>query len=360
MIKNLRILKILYKAFGFRFKYVGILLFRIVISIVMLISFLLDRIFFRKSETYSVEKPVFLIGHLRSGTTFVHRFITKNCEDVRGFYMWEMIFPALTMRKIMKPFLPFMGNISLDGVYDPKIHKTGLTRMETDDIALSFRFFDGLLSWIYFYSWDKFSDDESFDNQLLSVSRQDRFVRYLKQVHMKNIYKSGKRMFSKSFSLLFCIDELEKRFDDPRILLIIRDPKEAVPSMMSLEKNVQESMTNFSRQPGDLQDRFIRNLYKTSLFYYKTFDKVAKEKKDSGDILVITHKQLMTQFDETFEKITAFYELEKTDRLLEALKKQSVKQKEFKTEHVYSLEQFGLTEKQIEQDFAFVYENYDV
>ncbi|HNW82239.1 MAG TPA: sulfotransferase [bacterium] len=360
MIKNLKILKILYKAFGFRFKYIGILIFRAFISGVMLFSLFLDRIFFPKSAKQSLKNPIFLIGHLRSGTTFVHRFITKNCDDIQGFYLWQMVFPALTMRKIIRPLLPVIKNISFDAVYDPKIHKTSLTRMEADDIALSFRFFDGLLSWIYFYSWNIFKNEESFRNELLKVSRQQRFICYLKDVYRKNIYKSEKRMFSKSFSLLFSVDSIENEFENPKILLILRNPAEAVPSMMSLEKKVQESLNNFSRQPDNLQKRYFQNLYRTSLFYYETFHEVAKKKKDSENFMLVTHRQIMTGFDETFEKIISFYGLEKSEKLKKALAEQSSMQKEFKTEHIYSLDQFGITKEQIEKDFAFIYENYDV
>jgi len=360
MIKNLKILRILYRAFGFRFKHAGIIIFRIFVSTVMHITFFLDSIFFSRVKLQKLDDPVFLIGHLRSGTTFVHRFMVKNCNDLKGFALWEMVFPSLTMRKIIKPVLNMINNISFDAVYDPKIHKTSLKSMETDDIALSFRFFDGLLSWIYFYCWEEFESDEQFEKELIEISRQKKFVKYLKSVYQKNVFKTGRRMFSKSFSLLFNIDEIEKVFENPAILFIIRDPKETVPSMMSLEKKVQESLNNFSRQPQHLQERYFKNLYNTSLVYYRKFHEAVQKKSNDRNVILITHRQLMTDFDNTFEKIVLTLKIKKDDALLKALKEQSQKQQDFKTEHIYSLEQFGLTEQQIENDFAFIYESYDV
>ena len=360
MSQTLKILKILYSAFGFRFKYIGILIFRTFIGALMKVTLFLDKIFFSDAAKQKIEKPVFLIGHLRSGTTFLHRFLTENCDELRSFAMWEMVFPALSMRKIIKPFLPLVKNMSFDGVWDPKIHKTTLLGYETDDIALSMRYFDGLLSWIYFYCWQKFDESDTFERELVEVAGQEKFAEYLQQIHQKNIWKTGRRMFSKSFAQLFAVDKIEEIYEDPRIMLIIRNPLEAVPSMMSLEKRVQESLNNYSSQPVELQQRFLRNMYRTSLFYYRMFDEIAEKKKDSPNFLLLTHKQLMTDFDNTFERIISFCDLKKDEKFASALKKQSEKQKTFKTEHIYSLEQFGLTEEQVRRDFAFVFEKYDL
>ena len=360
MKKTIEILKILYRAFGFRFKYIGILLFRSFIAALMNVTLWLDRIFFPKAGRQKIEDPLFLIGHLRSGTTFLHRFLSENCDELRSFAMWEMVFPALSMRKIIKPFLPLVKNMSFDGVWDPKIHKTTLLGYETDDIALSMRYFDGLLSWIYFHCWENYEDDGLFERDLVKISGQDKFPEYLQEVHKKNLYGSGKRMFSKSFSLLFSLKHIEEIYENPRFLLIIRNPLEAVPSMLSLETKVQESLNNYSRQTPELKERFLKNLYHTSLFYYKMFDRLADEKADSPNYLLITHKQLMTDFDSTFEKIIDFAGLERSEKFKKALEIRSEKQKSFKTEHVYSLEQFNLTEEQVRKDFAFVFEKYDV
>ncbi|MBP5202787.1 sulfotransferase, partial [bacterium] len=330
------------------------------IGALMKVTLFLDKIFFPGAAKQKIEKPVFLIGHLRSGTTFLHRFLTENCGELRGFAMWEMVFPALSMRKIIRPFLPLVKNLSFDGVWDPKIHKTDLFSMETDDIALSMRYFDGILSWIYFYCWQEFDESDMFEKELVEVAGQEKFAEYLQDIHRKNIWKTDRRMFSKSFAQLFAVDKIEEIYENPRIMLIIRNPLEAVPSMMSLEKRVQESLNNYSSQPVELQQRFLKNMYRTSLFYYKMFDEIAEKKKNSPNFLLLTHKQLMTDFDNTFERIISFCDLKKDEKFAAALKTQSEKQKTFKTEHVYSLEQFGLTEEQVRKDFAFVFEKYDL
>ena len=360
MSQTIKILKILYKAFGFRFKYIGILLFRSLIALLMNVTLWLDKIFFPRSRHVKIEDPLFLVGHLRSGTTFLHRFLSENCDELRSFAMWEMVFPALSMRKVIKPFLPLVKNMSFDGVWDPKIHKTTLLGYETDDIALSMRYFDGLLSWIYFHCWKNYENDGLFERDLVEISGQEKFSEYLQEIYKKNLYGTKKRMFSKSFSLLFSLQHIENIYENPKILLIVRNPLEAVPSMLSLETKVQESLNSYSRQSHELKERFLKNLYHTSLFYYRTFDKLATEKAGSPNYLLITHKQLMTDFDNTFEKIIDFAGLERSEKFKKALKERSEKQKTFKTEHIYSLEQFNLTEEQVRRDFAFVFEKYDV
>jgi len=48
-----------------------------------------------------IENPVFIIGHPRSGTTFLHSILTPT-EEFLIFKDWELNHPSLTMRKILK------------------------------------------------------------------------------------------------------------------------------------------------------------------------------------------------------------------------------------------------------------------
>lgn len=354
MSKNFRIIALLISIFGFRARYIGLLCFRIVITLFSKLTLALDSIFFPMRR--DLKSPVFLIGHLRSGTTFMHRYLTDTFPGFRSLLMWEMIFPALIARAIFRPFLPVMKKISFNKVYDPNIHETGFMEPETDDIALSMRYFDGLLSWIYFHAWKEYPDNTAFKTALAETVEKELFVDYLKGVYLRAIRGTDQRMFSKSFCLLFNIDQVRNRFPGARFILIIRDPIESVISMFSLERGVQKNINDFDKQPEELKQRYFRNLYHTSLVYYHSFcDEVKKKNSDS---IVIRYSDLFSDFEGTMKNCAKFLDIEMTPAIKAAIAVQAKKQGKFESKHKYKPEEFGFTAEEMRRDFAFVYEQF--
>jgi len=101
MITQIQTLRILFKIFGFKIKYLIIPVYRFFYTIIRIVGELFDYLFYYKYKQTNLSKPVFLIGHPRSGTTFLHKFILKNCTEFKGMYLWEMIFPALSLRGLI-------------------------------------------------------------------------------------------------------------------------------------------------------------------------------------------------------------------------------------------------------------------
>jgi hypothetical protein len=261
---------------------------------------------------------------------------------------------------MMRFYIPKMEKAKLDKLYDPKIHKTGFFLPETEDVALFLRYFDGLLSWMYFYTWKIFKNQKDFEDGLNKRLGQKKFISYLKKVHLRSIYLSNKIMFSKSFALIFNYEHIVKEFPDAKVLLVIRDPLFAIPSFMSLVSGVQRKLNNLDVQSDELKKRFYNNFYKTSLYYYMKLHEIISNNKDNKNLLVITHKEISSNFNETFDKVIEFYGITRTSELEEAIALQVEKQTQFKTEHEYSLEKFWLTETAIKQDFDFIYKHYNV
>ena len=110
-----------------------------------------------------------------------------------------MLFPAITAQKILTPLIPLLNKISLDHIYDPKIHRTDLSLPETDDIAIHFRYGEGILSWVYFDSWQEYPSNEELQNSIRKSATREKFIHYLDLIHRNNIYKSSRRIISKSF-----------------------------------------------------------------------------------------------------------------------------------------------------------------
>ena len=106
----LKWLKLNWDMFGlnnhFIFFFVVILL-DLIFFLVSRFFLLTDHIFFPGFRMVEVKKPIFIIGHPRSGTSFVHHLFA-HANEVAAFKTWHIIFPSLTSRVLFKPLINFL------------------------------------------------------------------------------------------------------------------------------------------------------------------------------------------------------------------------------------------------------------
>ena len=86
---------------------IGILLFiipaGIALQIIHWIGFFLDELFFRSYRDVGIKEPLFITGIPRSGTTFVHRTLSRDTAQFTTFRTWEAILaPSITERKVIQ------------------------------------------------------------------------------------------------------------------------------------------------------------------------------------------------------------------------------------------------------------------
>ena len=58
-----------------------------------------------------LKSPIIIVGNPRSGTTFLHRYLIKLGFGT-GSQLWQMVYPSITLQKIIRPILPIMEIIS--------------------------------------------------------------------------------------------------------------------------------------------------------------------------------------------------------------------------------------------------------
>ncbi len=69
--------------------------------VLMRICLLLDNIFFRNYKKAEVKEPVFIIGHYRSGSTFLQRFLEKD-NSLKAMTLGEVVRPSSRFNRIFK------------------------------------------------------------------------------------------------------------------------------------------------------------------------------------------------------------------------------------------------------------------
>ncbi len=112
----------------------------------------LDHLFFPGHRRQPIDRPIFIIGNPRSGTTFLHRLLL-GAGDMAAFELWEMLFPAITARKLLGRIVPRLDKLSPARYHPSDVHDTSLRGIETDDVMWFFRTLDGPFAWAYFLAW---------------------------------------------------------------------------------------------------------------------------------------------------------------------------------------------------------------
>ena len=100
----------------------------------------------------------------------------------------------------MKPLLPILEFISPAKHHSTEAHKTSLSSIETDDVSLLFRYFDGFFLYGFFLTFD---DEDLFDwvdPKIRDTSERD--FSWFESLWKRNLRSNnGKRYIGKLFSI---------------------------------------------------------------------------------------------------------------------------------------------------------------
>ena len=209
------------------------------------VFFLLDYLLFPRLWIQRVEAPVFIVGHARSGTTLMHRLLALDEARFSFFLYWETFFPALSERLLIRG-LGHLDTWILGGslrrklqAWDEKtfgawrhIHEQGLWLAEEDLFVLRAAFIPQQLTLEMPLSHQL----DIFHVDALSPRRRRRWMRHYREcVKRQLVDRGGQRThLSKNPVMSGWVNALIETFPDARIVTMVRDPAECIPSTLKL------------------------------------------------------------------------------------------------------------------------------
>jgi omega-hydroxy-beta-dihydromenaquinone-9 sulfotransferase len=358
----LRLYRTINKTFRFWLRPLGTFLILQVRHAISAATLGLDHLIYPRHRKQPIDRPIFIIGNPRSGTTFLHRLLI-GAGGLAAFELWEMLFPAITARKLLGRVVPRLDRLSPARYHPSDVHDTSLRGIETDDVAWFFRTLDGPFAWAYFLAWQDTWGSElsrrSFGIDGVSARDEERFFRYYEACWRRNLtFKRCNRILAKTSMLTFRLDELLRRYPDCRLVYVIRDPVEVIPSGISLLATVLENGYDvWNRTRKEDQRRWLENLYQASCDMFASF----YEAQSAGliperNLCVVRYSDLLENLEPTIERILDFVEVEPTAAFREEVRAQGERQRTYKSRHQHSPERFGLTSERIQKDLGFVYD----
>jgi hypothetical protein len=336
------------------------LLFTLLVTVPLVSSFhavcfFLDPILFPSLRRTNVKSPIFIIGHARSGTTLLHRLMSRDAERFSSFLLWELSFPSLLQKKVIRWCAAF-DRRRLGGLLEKRvraweerkfgstrhIHFMSLTEPEEDDGILTYSCASG--AWIVRLPYMGELDFYHVDRR--PVRDRRRLMTYYRECVRRQLCLNGgdKIHLSKNPTFAGRVASLIETFPDARFVVPFRNPYETIPSLLKLMK-VAWAMRKWS--DAEMQ-RSLRILAEQSYHTYEYPLEVLARHAETPRAIV-DYEDLVAQPKRTIEKIYSELGLPMTEEYERMLAAQQEKAKKHQTSHSYDLDEFGLSGAEIHE-----------
>lgn len=325
-------------------------------QIVTRICLALDNVFFPGWRNVKIEKPCFITGLFRSGTTYLHRLLAKDSSVFATFLTWEIyVAPSILQRKFFhgwKKLDRLLGSpaMRLLKLYDTKklnavkFHKVGLWKGEEDE-GIFLYLWDSLFTWFFFpgsKNIDYLADEE------IHSRRQNRRFGFYAACIRRHLYchPDSPVYLSKNPAFTAQLAPLKEYFPDARIIYLIRDPQQVL-----ISQTVWFSFCwHYFCTPTDPYP-FRRELLEMTENWYRYSIKLFKKWKPS-DVCLIRYGDLIANPLPVIKSIYAYCGLELSSEFLEYLVKDIHSGREYSSAGKLSLTDIGYDEEEVRQHFA--------
>jgi hypothetical protein len=312
-----------------------------------------------------IEKPVFVVGHARSGTTLLHRLMVSDAEHFNFFLLYELLFPSLWQKRLLRGigtidrvlFRSFFKKKLVaaedDAFEDARdMHDIGLFIPEEDDFVLTASCVAS--TWVALFpglpEFDVYYVDE------WPEKRRRRVMRAYAEGVRRQLCLSGAHKIhcSKNPSYSGRISSLIEQFPDARFVVMMRDPREAIPSLLKMLKKVWHGQGWSEARIERSIEALIANSVHTYLYPMQALAKHPETKWT-----VVDYRDLVAQPKATVEAVYDALDIEMTPTTSAALDAQQGRARTHQSSHSYGLEEFGIDEAQLKRDLRELFDRFE-
>lgn len=348
-----------------RKRIIFLLLFYTVWSLVSIfnwICFGLDDILFPAYKKHPVEKPLFIISNYRSGSTFLHRMLSED-KNFTSMRTWDMyITPSITQRKLVKgidaidkligsPLRRLVVAIDKAGLQKVDIHPISFLEPEEDENILMQNWTSMMVLYLFPF-WDEMSPYPYFDRDLAPRERQ-KVMAFYKSMLQRHLYATGVPHFvSKNPSFSAKIATLKEFFPDARIIYLVRNPLDMLPSTVSW---LNYAWNVFS-EPAE-KYIYTKEICELSQHWYR-YPLQYLDENPSANHLILPYDELVNKPIEVVQKFYTRFGYRSYPKLTDALLKGIELTEARRSKHEYSFEEMGFTRAWIVDAYADIFERF--
>ena len=326
----------------------------------------LDHVLFPGFKRQPVTRPVFIIAPPRSGTTLVQNLLSLDGDRFLHLKMYQTIFPAVTAQRLVDlavtldhalggPGSRLLGWAERRwfGGWDD-MHKMRLNQPEEDDALFLYAFASEAIYMLFPFVDELW--EAGFPDALPAPDRQ-RLMKYYRSCLQRHLYANGPTLtlLSKATQSSGTVESLRDEFPDARFITIIRHPYRSVASHVSLFVPVWQAHSPEIAKDGPVSRAYAR----LALEWYKHLFRF-RTRIEAARYYCIDYRALVKNPRETIEQVYTHFGWSVPDAFRARLDAATQRQKEFKSKHEYSLEEFGLTRDWIQSELGEVLRFYQL
>ena len=288
--------------FQLNFSMKGSAIPRLFLSFIILVLFtpfrLIEALFYLFAKKEDVKQPVFIVGHFRSGTTYVHDAL-NGLDALVAPRMIDCLYPYLN--KYFKFILAPILKKALPETRLMDKMKVAWDAPQEEEFALSLMTLDTSVSFLYAPK----SNSKNLNSSVLLGD--DRVKSKWLKTHLKFARKlqsmnKGKTLVFKSPSNTSRIKELLEIYPDAKFIHIVRNPIDVIPSTLNLYKKLLPEFSLQDESQIDL-DEFVFSFYEQMMSKYLR----TKGELNSTQLFELKYEEFVEQPIENLEK--AFQQL---------------------------------------------------
>ncbi len=328
---------------------------------------LLDHVLFPGFRRVRVQKPVFIIGHARSGTSLLHRLMCGDDQTFSWVMMYEMLLPSILQRRLVRGIarldarwlgarLATRVHAWEDRVFAKgrQMHPMNLDGPEEDEFLLTLTFYSATVAMIFPYigALDAYArfDDGGLDDRL-----KRRVMRFYKRCVQRTLYLNGSNKIHLSKNPMFSgkVRALLEVFPDARFVVLMRNPYETIPSILKMmSRNWKAS--DCSRE---LIAESLEAMGKQSIYSYLHPREVLGE-RPTTPWMYVRYEELVERPLDVVTGVYARCDIPLPQRARLKLEEEQRRNRNYRAEHIYSLEEFGLGYSEIRAALAPLFEEF--
>jgi hypothetical protein len=328
------------------------------------VCFFLDGILFPGLWRVRVRAPVFLVGHARSGTTLLHRLLSRDAERFSSFRLYELYFPSLLQKQAIRT-LARLDRRSLGGFFERRvqawekrryaktqdIHAMGLTKPEEDD----FLFYWSCASGTWMLKLPAMGELDFYHLDREPERKRRRVERFYRDCIRRQLHLNGPDRIHLCKAPHFAgrVASLIESFEDARIVVTMRSPHETIPSLLKLMK------VGYTLRGWD-EPRMARSLgvlAEQSFHTYKyPLEVLAKHPETKHAI--VDYRDLVAEPKRTVAEVYAALGIPLEPGFAAQLDAEQARAQKHESGHRYSLAEFGLDADAIERELAELFARY--
>ncbi|MGH0031219.1 MAG: sulfotransferase family protein [Myxococcota bacterium] len=328
------------------------------------VCFFLDPLLFPSLRRTRVKAPVFVIGHARSGTTLVHRLMSRDAGRFSAFMLYELYFPSLLQKKLIRAAARADARW-LGGALERRVraweekryggmrgvHEMGLTQYEEDDIV----FYYSCASGFWITKMPYMGDLDFYSVDRWPARRRRRLMRFYRDCVRRQLALNGPDKIHLSKNPVFAgrVETLIEAFPDARIVVPLRNPYETIPSLLKLMRLSWKRL----RWDEERQRRCLRVLAEQSFETYLHPLEVLERHPETRHAIV-DYRDAVADPAATIEQVYRALDLPMTPAYRELLLAEGKRARSHRSSHAYSLAEFGLEADAIRTRLAPLFERH--